>query len=60
MCEMSYLLLARWGEAVGIYVLSSKEQYLVRNEAKEPVEYNANLRHSSIFKLLRKKNMKVY
>lgn len=43
------------GEAVGIYVLSEQGTIFSKERSKEPVEYNANLRHSSIFKLLRKK-----
>ena len=43
------------GEAVGIYVLSDRGTIFNKERSREPSAYNEFLNHSSIFKLLRKK-----
>ena len=43
------------GDAVGIYVLSEKDTIFSKERSREPIEYNEMLDHSSIFKLLRKR-----
>ena len=43
------------GNAVGIYVLSDRGTIFNKERSREPCAYNEFLNHSSIFKLLRKK-----
>lgn len=43
------------GDAVGVYVLSERGTIFNKERSKEPSTYNEFLNHSSIFKLLRKK-----
>ena len=43
------------GDAVGVYVLSERGTIFNKERSKEPRTYNEFLNHSSIFKLLRKK-----
>ena len=43
------------GDAVGIYVLSDRGTIFNKERSREPRTYNEFLDHSSIFKLLRKK-----
>ncbi len=43
------------GDAVGIYVLSERDTIFSKVHGREPVQYNNNLEHSCIFKLLRKR-----
>lgn len=43
------------GDAVGIYVLSERSTIFSKERSREPQAYNELLKHSSIFKLLRKK-----
>lgn len=43
------------GDAVGIYVLSDRDTIFSKERSREPQEYNDLLDHTSIFKLLRKR-----
>lgn len=43
------------GDAVGIYVLSKQSTIFNRERSREPIEFNDMLDHTSIFKLLRKR-----
>ena len=43
------------GDAVGIYVLSDQDTIFNKDRSREPQEYNDLLDHTSIFKLLRKR-----
>lgn len=43
------------GESVGIYVLSEENTIFNRERSREPKEYSDMLNHSSIFKILRKR-----
>lgn len=43
------------GNAVGIYVLSERDRIFSKKNSREPVEFNDMLDHTSIFKLLRKR-----
>jgi hypothetical protein len=43
------------GNAVGIYVLSGDDTIFSRTRSREPSQFNENLNHTSIFKLLRKR-----
>jgi hypothetical protein len=42
------------GESVGIYVLSERDTIFSKIHSREPEQYDYNLEHSCIFKLLRK------
>lgn len=43
------------GEAVGIYVLSEQGTIFNKERSREPIEFNDMLDHTSIFKLMRKR-----
>jgi hypothetical protein len=43
------------GEAVGIYLMNDYDNYFNRSNRREPKEFNNNLDHSCVFKLLRKR-----
>ena len=43
------------GEAVGIYVLSERDTIFNKTHSREPKQYNNELEHTCIFKLLRKR-----
>ena len=43
------------GDAVGIYLLNGKDEYLSRDYRREPIQYDCCLDHTCIFKLLRKR-----
>lgn len=43
------------GDSVGIYCLTKEDRIFGKNSFREPKQYDDNLEHSAIFKLLRKK-----
>ena len=43
------------GDAIGIYVLSGDDTIFSRTRSKEPKQFDENLNHTNIFKLLRKR-----
>lgn len=43
------------GDAVGIYLMNDNDTYFNRSNRREPKQFNDNLEHSCIFKLLRKR-----
>lgn len=43
------------GEAVGIYVLTERDTIFGKAKVREPVQFDDNLNHNCIFKLLRKR-----
>jgi len=55
--KVSHLLegLGDMGEAVGIYLMNDHDNYFNRSNRREPKEFNNNLDHSCVFKLLRKR-----